>query len=553
VRVCAGGEPGTKNLRVPSFDGVPLDADLTLPARGSGPFPLVVLLHGLGEDKQEYERFGPIFTASELARRGYAALTYTARGFGDSCGTPAARRVSPGCRRGWTHLADQRFEVRDAQRLAGMLVDQGIARPAVAFVGISYGAGEALELAMLDDRVRLEDGRLVPWRSPLRHVPMRVAAVVAQWGWSDLADALAPNGSLRAGSPPDLHSLIDPVGVAKAPWIASLYGIIRSAGYEAPPGADPTADLASWERRALAGEPYGARFEAVLRQLERFKSALGVPVDRAGPAPIFLQEGIGLSDTLFPASQGLALFAALSHAGARAPRELVLADWGHDEIVGSPRAIATTTEEASTFLDDLMLRGIRPPSFVQVLVHDCTPSGPSSLPASKGGTIVEGADWRSVERGTVKASLPGPFTVSSAAAAPVDPSLWARCAHLPPSAPIPGEVVLRTPVSAGGLLLVGAPEVQATATLQGSYPELVAELYDVTPDHTRQIVAIGVDRPDLRPGVASRVHFELFPTAYRFPAGDSVELVLAGSDPTTFRPSNGRFTLTLENVTLTLP
>jgi predicted acyl esterase len=37
--------------RVPSFDGVPLDADVTLPAVGSGPFPTIVMLHGWGGSK----------------------------------------------------------------------------------------------------------------------------------------------------------------------------------------------------------------------------------------------------------------------------------------------------------------------------------------------------------------------------------------------------------------------------------------------------------------------------------------------------------------------
>src|SRR5207302_10994760 len=32
--------------RVPSFDGTPLDTDLTLPDSASGPLPLMVMLHG---------------------------------------------------------------------------------------------------------------------------------------------------------------------------------------------------------------------------------------------------------------------------------------------------------------------------------------------------------------------------------------------------------------------------------------------------------------------------------------------------------------------------
>ena len=131
IRFCPGGQQGSTDRRVPSFDGVPLDADVALPATGKGPFPLIVLLHGLGESKKEYEvdsDDGGIDDVT-LADRGYAVLMYTARGFGDSCGTAASRAGTPACAKGWIQLADQRYEVRDTQYLAGRLVDEGLAKP----------------------------------------------------------------------------------------------------------------------------------------------------------------------------------------------------------------------------------------------------------------------------------------------------------------------------------------------------------------------------------------------------------------------------------------
>ena len=113
--------------RVPSFDGVPLDVDVTLPATGAGPWPTLVMLHGFPGDKSTYEASDaqgdrPDGTPSGqpqryhrndvfYAQRGYAVVTYSARGFGRSCGTPASRTA--GCARGWTHLFDQRFEARE--------------------------------------------------------------------------------------------------------------------------------------------------------------------------------------------------------------------------------------------------------------------------------------------------------------------------------------------------------------------------------------------------------------------------------------------------------
>ena len=43
VRFCPSE---TLAQRVPSFDGVPLDVDVTLPPNGKGPFPTIVMLHG---------------------------------------------------------------------------------------------------------------------------------------------------------------------------------------------------------------------------------------------------------------------------------------------------------------------------------------------------------------------------------------------------------------------------------------------------------------------------------------------------------------------------
>src|SRR3954447_18232454 len=45
----------TLDQRVPTFDGVPIDVDVTLPATGDGPFPTIVMVHGLGQDKTSFE------------------------------------------------------------------------------------------------------------------------------------------------------------------------------------------------------------------------------------------------------------------------------------------------------------------------------------------------------------------------------------------------------------------------------------------------------------------------------------------------------------------
>src|SRR5258708_24480716 len=121
------------------FDGAPLDLDLTLPA-GSVPgdgYPLMVMMHGWGNSKADFESSAFCLTSSadhcyynnlSFASRGYAVLNYTARGFHGSCGPDIPNASSSACARGWTHLADMRYEVHDTQDLSGLLVDSGNAK-----------------------------------------------------------------------------------------------------------------------------------------------------------------------------------------------------------------------------------------------------------------------------------------------------------------------------------------------------------------------------------------------------------------------------------------
>ena len=95
---CCSARPPTDAQRVPSFDGVPLDVDVTLPATGDGPFPTIVMMHGYGGNKTNFEATDPSagqgYNNLAYAQRGYAVVTYSARGFGRSCGAADSRTAA---------------------------------------------------------------------------------------------------------------------------------------------------------------------------------------------------------------------------------------------------------------------------------------------------------------------------------------------------------------------------------------------------------------------------------------------------------------------------
>ena len=298
VQFCEGGA----TLRVESWDGVPLDVAVTLPpADRTGPFPLIVDLHGWGAAKS---------TAPQITRAlaGYVVLSYTARGFGQSCGSAASRVPDPtlsdpdACaKRGWIRLADARYEAHDTQHLAGLLVDEGVVAPdRIGVTGVSYGGGQSTILAALRNRVMMPDGTLVPWKSPGGR-DLAIAAAAPIVPWVDMAQVLTPNGR-----PLDYQvdgSYGRRAGVQKQSWVEILY-LAGALNYYAPAGADPAADLPAWTTRIAQGEPYDGDplLEYALDQLTRFHSAYYID-DSVPPAPMLIYNA--WTDDLFPGDESV--------------------------------------------------------------------------------------------------------------------------------------------------------------------------------------------------------------------------------------------------------
>ncbi|MEU6179717.1 CocE/NonD family hydrolase [Streptomyces coeruleorubidus] len=228
---------------------------------GDGRRPAVLLGHGFGGSKNDVRQ-----QAEDLARDGYAVLTWSARGFGKSNGKIG--------------LNDPEGEVADVSKLIDWLAKQPQVEldkpgdPRVGMAGGSYGGAIALLTAGHDARVDA------------------IAPAITYW---NLADALFPNG------------------VFKKLW-AGIF--VNSGG-----GCErfEPALCRMYERVAESGEP-----DAEARKMldERSPSAVGKNIK----VPTLLMQG--QSDSLFPLGQADQAAKAIRANGA--PVDVDWIAGGHD-------------------------------------------------------------------------------------------------------------------------------------------------------------------------------------------------------------------------------
>jgi len=136
----------------------------TPPAAG---WPAVMLLHGLGQTRNtsDFVNWSPNSMAAQyLAPEGYAVLTYDARAHGDS---------------GGQFTLDGPRELADFRELLNWLTTQHpVDAQHVGAYGASYGGG-------------------LVWKAAVAGLPL--AAIAPTATWTDLDEALAPQGLVRAG------------------------------------------------------------------------------------------------------------------------------------------------------------------------------------------------------------------------------------------------------------------------------------------------------------------------------------------------------------------
>ena len=550
---CAAEPDGTRfcggsDTLVPTFDGVPIDVNVALPpvpeSGPDGPFPLVMVFHGYG---------GSEVGLSGLRRwteQGYAAFSMSDRGFGRSCGDPEQLAVPACATGGWVRLLDTRYEVRDAQLFAGMLVDEGVADPAgIGATGGSYGGGLSMALAALKDRVMMPDGSLVPWTSP-DGAAMHIAAAIPEIPWTDLAYSLMPNGRTLdyvADAP-----YTGRIGVMKQSYVAGLFASGLAAGHYALPLQDPDADVITWFALLNAGEPYDGNplAEGILDEITAHHSSYYIDHSQP-PAPLLISNG--WTDDLFPADEAIRFYNRTRTEHPGADISLFFLDYGH--------ARGQSKDADNELLDDrqdawfahyLKGEGAEPEPGVTTLTTTCPGSAPSAGP-------FHAPSWAKIAPGEVRLEsdpaqtiLPDVATDTQVGAA-FDPIAGDGACATASGADQTGAATYRLdPAPAGGYTLMGSSTVIADFQMPGPTSQVAARLLDVDPGGQETLVARGLWRPTVG-STAVREVFQLHGNGWRFEPGHVAKLELLPADLPYGRISDGQAPVTVSNLELRLP
>lgn len=561
------------SAKVPSWDGVPLDADLTVPAGPLSPRPLIVMLHGYANQKTEWESTSAASTDPDkdhynnfwFASRGYAVLTYTARGFHGSCGQGPL--TDPRCVRGWMHLADRRFEVRDTQYLAGLLADLGVADPQrVAVTGGSYGGGQSLLLAVQGDQIAAvpdpanpttyDQASMVPWTSPRRHLPMHLVAAVPKYPWSDLVDSLLPNGRASDGVMLPDGDRVHPVGVEKQSYVSYFYYSGNApSGYYCPQVClDASANITGWFTRVNAGEPYDPTVDplvaSAVNQLSTWKSAYyqDALIARGGDlVPVFDIQG--WTDQLFPEVEGVAMVNKLRAHGW--PVKVAAADVGHPIAQNKAAVWGPLNAQANAFLDHYLMGSPAPALDAAAQVTTC---------GDQLGTMYTKPDWASLAPERVVLTSSATQATTSGTADPIgplaDPIAVAAthggrgaCVTLPATIPTAAGWDFDVPRP---FTLLGQPRLHLEVSITGVDAELDTRLWDVAADGTRTLVTRGAYRYRGAPGVVA-IDTALQGNGWDFASNHRIRLEVTQGDSPYLRQDNMPSAISYASMTLTLP
>jgi hypothetical protein len=570
----------TANTTVPVWDGTPIDVSVGFPAATGedNNYPVIGIYHGWGGSK-----ITPSSTAAQRwIKQGYAVFSITDRGWGSSCGKPISKLEkeekeakkenvelkSPPCERGYIHLLGRRYEVRDVQTLLGKLADEGLIDPQrIGANGGSYGGGMSLELGALKDRVELPNGELIPWESP-GGKPMKMAATAAEFPWTDISQALQPNGSTLdyVEDAPYKGMLGDHrFGIEKASWNAGLFLTGAASGYYAPVSAnDPEANIQAWHAFAITGGPYGGQPLAI-QQEEHLPAHSAYYTNLSeSPAPAIMENG--WNDDLFPADETVKYYNLVRAKYPNQPMQLFDLDVGHN-----PRSATTiSTADVGKFQaaqNAWFAYYVKGEGGEPAGAKGAATAITSFCPQTAGGSGTEykAANWAALSPGEIRFNSEPEQTVQAPGTATANTFTGSTtvCTTQSSANNASAAEYKLAEAPTGGYTVLGSSTVIADISTPQANDQLVARLYDENvAGGTEQLIGRQAYRP-LNPGEGfTKQVFQLHPQAWKVAAGHALKLELMVADSTScpgalppcyLRPSSSPHSIQVKNLELRVP
>jgi len=378
---------------------------------------------------------------------------------------------------------------------------------------------------------------------------MEIKAAYPRWPWSDLVDALEPNGRFLDTQVAPSRQSLEPLGIPISSYVGGLFALGKTTGYycgDAPasaPCTNPDADLTADFALVNAGEPPSPLAEERLAEIYAHHQAYGLP---GTPAPLLIENG--WTDDLFPPEQAIRIY---NQTSGSSPVSLQFGDLGHSRGSNKPTVNDAFNEQGAAFFDRYLRGGHGGPAAGSVTAYTQTcpatepDGGPYSAPSYSKlhtGTIAFGSS-------AAQLVTANGDPVTSAQFDPIGGTTDA-CKTVTP-APVIGTASYLQPAG-GGFTMLGLPTVTATIQTVGEFGELDSMLFDVAPDGSERLVTRGAYR--LTANQSGQITFQLHGNGYAFAAGHTAKLVLLGSDAPYLRPSNDlAFTVQVSNLTVSLP
>ncbi len=455
--------------------------------------PAVIYIHGWGGRRlTDSDNL-----ASTIAAAGYVVLSYTARGFGE--GESGGRVTLAGADElsDLDHIID--WLLNDPARVINPRVTK------IGVVGASYGGGHSFQIA--------------------NHP--RVSAVCPLVGWTDLEQALYPNGAIN-------------YQVGLGHFYSGLEGRRGAYNYdrlqfEMFDAAAEGRPLSEWAREALAERSIAER------------DAKGQTILKPGrqpQAPIFIIQS--WDDYLFPATQVMDVYSQIT-----APKQLYLGRSGHPpgghSYEGEELYIATQLIRwFDHFLRDIGGKDSKTissaPSPFGFQLYNTAAFSPNAVTMTplylKANGILspnkKGKKRSETLGGTFRPELIRPSYQGS----DVPKESEMMSAKVEASGLLPQRLIYTLPAWRSETEIFGASEITLfISSATSSTVDIIVRLFDVAPDGAEAEISVGVMRVSgLMTDEIRRVSFRDFGDHWVFRPGHALRVKISNLDFPAFRP-----------------